>query len=647
MSIAWLAPNGARADLPTTCPVEVGRWAHGPSLAVSADDTIAIVGSGAVLQTVDISSPTAPVVLGEITMPDVVWGAELDGRYAYVAAGTADLRVIDLVDPAHPVEVGSAPYGTQSGHLATDVVLHGGVAFVLGYAGVTYYDISQPTSPTERGTYPYNGANAAWDLSINGEVFVVVFDDVMTSEIYFVDFSNPDSLQEIGTYRLETGPGVVYNPTALLWHGDFVYVTDYQNALWVVDASNPSAPADEWLVLSGGGGLTQMIVVDDTLVGAHRFGSIRFFDISDPARPEFTTWLDGTEASDLWQVPSSSYVLSSSRGGGFDVVDLSSPATPSIATRVEGIGAIEDLVVTGSTGFVASGFLYPRHTWPPSRPNEFISIGLSRPDSAEVLDSLEDSAPKTLKVFGNYAYVPTYPDFKVVDVSDPMNLTVVGSFAGSSTDDLSVAGDLGIYPYGSVAKALDLSVPTAPAVVGICEGGSGSAHQSELTGHYAHVTFGDSFFDLVTCDVSNPASPFATSTIDLWSNEPADLLVVRNHLIMTNESQVRTFDLSTPSVPSPDGSLSLAGNPDRMDSLANLLFVIDDSYNGSLMVINIGDLSSPELICTIPTIERPTAISQSGGLIYVGLTHSGFQVFGFPDLVFADDFERGDARHWD
>ena len=100
-------------------------------------------------------------------------------------------------------------------------------------------------------------------------------------------------------------------------------------------------------------------------------------------------------------------------------------------------------------------------------------------------------------------------------------------------------------------------------------------------------------------------------------------------------------------MPSPDGSLPLTGNPDRMDALGNLLFVTDDSFDGSFMVVDISDLSTPSLVCTVPTDERPTAISQSGGLIYVGFTHTGLQVFGFPELIFADDFERGDTRHWE
>jgi hypothetical protein len=633
------------AFLPVTCPVEVGRWAHGPSLTVSANSTLGIYGSGAVLRAVDLSTPAAPVILGEITMPDVVYGAELEGRYAFVAAGEADLRVIDLIDPSNPTEVGSASYGSQNDHIAVDVILHGDLAFVLGKAGVTLYDISLPTSPVEQDTYPYDGNHDPADLSINGNRFVVCFDDVMTSTIYFVDFSDPDNLEEICAYTLVFG-GQHYNPTGLVWHGNHVYVSEHNDALFTIDASDPASPQAVWTEFQGGG-LIEMVVVGDSLVASHRLGSMRVFDISIPARPDYITWLDGLVAGDLWPIPSSSYVMVSGRRGGFDVVDLSTPATPSVATHVLGIGSIEDLVVTGSTGMVVSGALSPPLYWPPSYPLDIASIRLTQPGSATVVDKLFDTWAKTLDVRGDHAFAPTSGGFKVIDISDPANLVTVGSCPGNTSNDVSISGDVGIQASGSVAQALDLSVLTAPAVGGVCDGGSSSALQTELAGQHAHVTFGISSFDLVTCDVSNPAAPFVTSTIDLYSNDPSDLLVVRNHLVMTNESQIRTFDLADPSLPSADGSLSLTGNPDQMAAVGNLLFVTDDSYYGNLMVIDIGDLSNPSLICTIPTVERPTAISQSGGLIYVGFTHTGLQVFGYPDVVFADDFERGDTRHWE
>lgn len=638
-----VGPSASQSALPTTCPVEVGRWAHGPSLTVSSEGTLAVYGSGAVLRTVDVSNPVSPVILGEITMPDVVYGAELDGRHAFVAAGEADLRVIDLIDPSNPVEVGSASYGTQSDHIAVDVILDGDLAFVLGKAGVTLYDISQPTLPLERDTYTYSGYHNPANLSINGNKFVVCFDDLLSSTIYFVDFSDPDNLQEIRAFSLVFG-GQHYNPTGLLWHGDYVYVSEHNSVLFTIDASDPANPQQG--VELGAGGLIEMVVTGTTLLGSHRLGSMVVIDISIPNQPDFLTGLNDVVPGELWPIPSSSFVLVSERRGGFDVVDLSTPATPSVATHVKGIGAIEDLLVTGSNGMVVSGALRPPLYWPPSYPLDIASIRLDGPSSITVLDKLFDTRSKAVDISVDHAFAPTSDGFKVIDISDPANLATVGSSPETGGDDLSISGDVGVLARG-VAQTYDLTVLTAPMAGGVCDGGSGSAQQAELAGQHAHVTFGTSSFDLVTCDVSNPASPFVTSTIDLYSNNPSDLLVVRDHLVLTNESQVRTFDLEDPSQPLSDGSLSLAGNPDRMAALGNLLFVTDDSHNGNLMVVDIEDLSSPSLICTIPTFERPTALSQSGGLVYVGFTHGGLQVFGYPDLVFADDFERGDSRHWE
>jgi hypothetical protein len=262
------------------------------------------------------------------------------------------------------------------------------------------------------------------------------------------------------------------------------------------------------------------------------------------------------------------------------------------------------------------------------------------------MDRLEHGYPSLVEVDGDTAYFITSDDFMVIDASDPGNLSTVGSLPYHTSEDLAVSGDVGISPSGSVANIFDLSIPSAPVVVGICNSAIGSAGHVEMVQGYAYVTFGSpGFYRVVTCDVSNPASPVVTSEIYI-AEFSTDLLVVRGHLIEATTSGIRTLDLTDPSTPVWDGWLSLAGDPDRMGALSNLLFITDTNGEGSLMVIDITDLSNPSLACSIPTAEKPTTISVSGGLIYVGLENTGFQVFGIPGLVFADDFESGYHHHW-
>ena len=59
------------------------------------------------LQVIDISTPTAPVIVGSVDTPGYAVGVSVANGYAYVAAGRSGLQVIDISTPTAPVIVGS------------------------------------------------------------------------------------------------------------------------------------------------------------------------------------------------------------------------------------------------------------------------------------------------------------------------------------------------------------------------------------------------------------------------------------------------------------------------------------------------------------------------------------------------------------
>ena len=103
----------------------------GLSYAVAISGTLAYAGVGPRLVILEISDPTQPAFLGQTgVLPGVVRGVAAAGDYAYVAAGSAGLRIIQVHDPSSPREVGfySEPGYAQS--VAVGVAVAGNYAYV-------------------------------------------------------------------------------------------------------------------------------------------------------------------------------------------------------------------------------------------------------------------------------------------------------------------------------------------------------------------------------------------------------------------------------------------------------------------------------------------------------------------------------------
>ncbi|UCC76158.1 MAG: hypothetical protein JSW37_11665, partial [Anaerolineales bacterium] len=129
----------AAADMPYPFLDQLG----GASYAIATLETVVCVGVGPNL-TVLSASDLAP--LGNIRLPAIVRGLATADGYAYVAAGAAGLRIVSLVNPAAPVEVGSMPMEAPGS--ANGVAVAGTYAYVAAAeGGVVVVDVSDPTDP--------------------------------------------------------------------------------------------------------------------------------------------------------------------------------------------------------------------------------------------------------------------------------------------------------------------------------------------------------------------------------------------------------------------------------------------------------------------------------------------------------------------
>ena len=197
---------------------------------VDVEGSFAYVAAGAGgLQVVDASNPAVPVIVGALDTSGNANDVRVVAGTAYVADGTAGLQIVDVSDPSTPVGRGLL----DTAGVAQDVFVSGGVAYVAdGPAGLQIIDVSDAGAPQLLATVPVN--TIAKGVGVDGDLAVVM----TTSGVVAVDVSDPAAPTVLGADLYANGQG-----KDVVVEGGFAYGASFQTAgLQIVDFSTPTAP---------------------------------------------------------------------------------------------------------------------------------------------------------------------------------------------------------------------------------------------------------------------------------------------------------------------------------------------------------------------------------------------------------------------
>jgi hypothetical protein len=272
---------------------------------VSSGRRYAYVPAGdAGLRIVDVSDPAAPMCVGAYDTPSYAQAVHVVSNHAFVADRLAGLRVVDASNPAAPVEVGA--YNTPG--FVWDVHVVGPYAYVIDqHYGLRIVDVSDPTNPAQVGFYD------AWDVR---DVYVA--DDpspglgrryayVAYGRFGFrvIDVSDPTAPVQVGAYSVFAPPPRLYVT------GGYAYAA-FGSSLHVVDVSDPTAPVKVGSIAGPADGV--YVTGGYAYVAAGRSG-LRVIDVSDPADPVEVAHYDTPGfAGDIFVVPPYAY-LADGEGG--------------------------------------------------------------------------------------------------------------------------------------------------------------------------------------------------------------------------------------------------------------------------------------------------------------------------------------------
>jgi hypothetical protein len=225
---------------------------------VDVSGNYAYVAAGSTgLQVVDVSNHTAPRIVAALDTNGNANDVRIVGTYAYVADGPAGLKIIDISNPLAPRLAGSVATPGD----AWDVVVASGRAYLAcGAAGLQIADVSDPTAPRIIGGVDTPGTAKGVDVS--GSIAAVA-DGGPT---LFIDVSAPAAPVILGSAATSEARDVTVD-------GNYAYVADFQSSLRVVDFTNPRAPqivATEDRSLGG-------LLNDVKRAGSYLFGADVFF----------------------------------------------------------------------------------------------------------------------------------------------------------------------------------------------------------------------------------------------------------------------------------------------------------------------------------------------------------------------------------
>jgi hypothetical protein len=395
---------------------------------IAADGNIALVGSTTGLQAVDITNPSAPVMVGEYAQILPGHPFVIDSGFAYVAEGIfpgPGIRIVDLSQPDRPVDVGAldAMRAVEPGAFH-GVEVRGTLAYVSDGVGLRIFDVSAPATPALVGEL-----DTAASSALLGRLTIV---------------------------------------------GNLAYVVEWSSGLVIVDASDPSAPIELGRI---GYDFASAVQVVGSLAYVAMFTGVVIVDVSDPTAPTEigSTTSDPTSAVEV--EGSTAYVLERGSTPSLQVVDVTDPTAPVVVASAPISGGGWDLDVAGSYAYVAGGI-----------GGDLVVVDLTNPLAPAEVARIQAASYATTSVevvgnrvlladgsTGNVSPLSDLPTFgiRVVDISDPTDPLYLGGIPTHSAGDATASNGL-IYA----------STGTCPAEVNFQTDCSLTLHVADLGPEY-------------------------------------------------------------------------------------------------------------------------------------------------------------------
>ena len=304
-------------------------------------------------------------------------------------------------------------------------------------AGAHVLLVPAGNSPAHRGSITDGGITAPF-LNSPQAVFLSDNQTYIVSQwsnaLEIIDVSDPAHPVHKGSLINGTGRALLNAPKSVYISGNYAYITSSgSNALEIVDTSDPAHPTHEGSITNGTGGALLNSPKSVFISGNYAYvvssgsNALEIVDISDPANPVHS----GSITNDTFlKTPAGIAVsgkyayVASSGSNALEIVDISDPAFPSHKSIIKDGGSNPPFLKSPSGVFVSGSYAYITS----STSNALEIVDVSNPPIPVHKGSLKSGtggawlgSPAGVYVSDHYAYVASAGSnaLEVVDISNP------------------------------------------------------------------------------------------------------------------------------------------------------------------------------------------------------------------------------------
>jgi hypothetical protein len=542
-----------------------------------------LAAGGAGLRIVDVSDPTRPVEIGVWDSSGYAEGVAVSGNVVYLADGPLGLRILDVSNPALPVELASV-YVTQN---VRKVALAGGYAYLAaGGSGLLVVEVTDPRRPVETAVLDTPGH--AYHVAIDADKAYIAdgWQGVLVASI-----ADPSRPVPVGS-----APSNGWAMHLSVSRGR-VLVANAGFGLLVLDLADPSRPTevaswDEPTITA-----IRVAALGDVAFIADRDWGVRAVDLAKPSEPRLSAGYPTVTGVQSVAVQGH-YAYAAAGYSGVQVVDISDPSRPA---RVGGWGAdtnITSIRVRGSFLYVASwgvekSGLCILDVSDPTQPRE-VGFFLMRATGMQYMPGRPvdgEGPPRDLEIEGDVVYIANERGLLLVGVADPANPVYLGHInitgwqtGGAQSEEVAVGGGYAFIPNQHELISIKVSDPRQPSIAAVLDTGQVGSEGLALYGNYLFMCHQDSENALWVVDVSDPGHPRHVGSYKM-AVQPFRMTAANNELYVgARGAGVLVLDLKNPVAPVFAGEADTSGLAHEVAATNDLLVVADDT--GGLLLFN-------------------------------------------------------------